>query len=546
MISSCSSSNSSGQTARDLSLPDQLTIQPEDYFKGSNNISNNNINVGTELINSRTKAFEELVELNVFLKERIATIKEEKQIEEDDVKEDDPNKTRVQRAMTRFTAFEKRFLTEESGESIQGDFEGWNQEILDNWKKKFSLLLSQKCNSEIEKQEMEKKMFAFFDQRAAEMRNELGASSNMDNVFSLFKKMLECELSHMNKHEEFTKIMFACPAKKQQADKATIPIAKKLKAKETALGALKCAVDIVEARFKERIQAIKDDLSVPAKIVEEEPVEERSIKLSKEEKKEQAQELDQLVEWINSDSKGKKRAKKKSRQKSQQVKKVPQRPAKASQPKNTPLQRSQSERPDAVAATFAQKSAQLCERLFLGHPLRVHERVYKRWMTRDIGTLRKALPGYSEKNDTQLLLERAKHYLPGVDRLAVSSLARQVYGFVTERDGIGFFCRLDYNGEKYYGPVECGIDGDLLFHCYLSVKTAEQIAQMGAQNLLEAQSGGPSEDPSAAPWESNAHYTKEVSEDGNVTMTYYSKAKKGVETHRLTIYPIRDEQLLGL
>lgn len=86
------------------------------------------------------------------------------------------------------------------------------------------------------------------------------------------------------------------------------------------------------------------------------------------------------------------------------------------------------------------------------------------------------LKRYEELDDEDIAIQRARHYLPGVEKLLADPKDCAKYAFKTSR-GYGLFCELHVNKTQEYGVLYFGIDGKKIFHRYFEPIRDEQKIQ---------------------------------------------------------------------
>lgn len=196
------------------------------------------------------------------------------------------------------------------------------------------------------------------------------------------------------------------------------------------------------------------------------------------------------------------------------------------------------------------KFAQLQQKLFKISPITSLWRVTRKWVPLSGERLKSNLEEtYHSLSEEELLFERAKHFLPALDRVISERTARRVYSFITDR-GVGLFCNLLYNHKKIFGIVYYGIHFSqtkktFIFHRYFSETPIEKISQANIpalkKDLLKAESVSAEELNTSAEegWVSSIEDDLQVNADATVSIVH--PANRG--GHKLTVYPIHPELL---
>lgn len=176
----------------------------------------------------------------------------------------------------------------------------------------------------------------------------------------------------------------------------------------------------------------------------------------------------------------------------------------------------------------------------------LHPRVGKRWESKEINKL-KEIDGYAGLTEEELRLQRAMHFLPGLDKVLAHPVAKVAYFFPTDR-GAGAFCRLTYAGESHYGIVYYGYkeqEGNLqIYHRYLSKNSPETLIPERLRELakdIESRALGEEEDGcSPEDWQVvSGNCQMLIDADGTMTITH-TKKQGG---HVLTVFPVQPELL---
>lgn len=139
---------------------------------------------------------------------------------------------------------------------------------------------------------------------------------------------------------------------------------------------------------------------------------------------------------------------------------------------------------------------------------------------------------YQNLTDEQIFEQRAKHYLPGTERLLKDSSYRTIYAFPTDL-GFGLVVQLTFNQLPRNGILYIGInDRQHVFHKYFEevnfTTSNSNIFQDKEKINLE-------KNEAAEEWSSNYKYTLDISETGVLKFTY--------SDHDIRIFPIRQDLL---
>lgn len=173
-----------------------------------------------------------------------------------------------------------------------------------------------------------------------------------------------------------------------------------------------------------------------------------------------------------------------------------------------------------------------------------HFRVTSRWRSKNLDELRQLVDKvngelvtrYLHLKDEDLLLQRAYHYLPGIEKLLIDPISRRKYTFKTER-GFGMIAKLFNQAVSYDGIIYFGVDTretdkniqHIVYHKYFTtIDNLNQIFSDSTERLQEESDDNPEE------WHSVG--TSSITQQKNGLLDVRFKK----ETHRLSIYPIRN------
>lgn len=129
--------------------------------------------------------------------------------------------------------------------------------------------------------------------------------------------------------------------------------------------------------------------------------------------------------------------------------------------------------------------------------------------------------------------QRARHYLPGLEKILSHAGFREVYSQQTSR-GEAFWAELNYGDGSEFGLVYLGLDGGRIYHCYFEPTDAsDDIFQLLKPDMDQPEP------------EENAHegfigipkYEFSIDEQNILTVTYPK------EKHSLRIYPLQEKRL---
>lgn len=189
-------------------------------------------------------------------------------------------------------------------------------------------------------------------------------------------------------------------------------------------------------------------------------------------------------------------------------------------------------------------SMKVARDLQTNHKLKVleHPRVTMRWKSRELSVIRGYDSGrYAQMRDAQLKVQRARHYLPGLERIISSNETRELYSFATPQGSRGIFCEIKYaNGRIEEGVVYIGYGQDnknLMIHRYFEPyenfhNQIDIFAGRGSENIEPANNEN---------WKCDSTYLFEkIEADGTIHMTFSN------EDHSLRIFPTRPQEAARL
>lgn len=168
-----------------------------------------------------------------------------------------------------------------------------------------------------------------------------------------------------------------------------------------------------------------------------------------------------------------------------------------------------------------------------------HPRI-QRWRTANLAQIREfkdmdaegqSLMHYKNLSDDELKQQRAKHYLPGTERLIMDTGFRKQYAFPTNR-GYGMLARFSFNGSTVNGILYLGInDQATLFHKYF-----EEVEFSSSQkNLLkdDEKSSLAETGINTTDWQSDHNFDVQVMENDVFKFSY-------ADGHSICIYPLHN------
>ncbi|WP_068467062.1 hypothetical protein [Candidatus Protochlamydia phocaeensis] len=170
----------------------------------------------------------------------------------------------------------------------------------------------------------------------------------------------------------------------------------------------------------------------------------------------------------------------------------------------------------------------------------------RRWKTKNPGEIRffidhdaegKQILRYRDLTDEQILEQRARHFLPGIERLLKDPQICKIYGFPTDR-GYGLIAQLYFNQNYHNGVIYFGVDErNAIFHKYFEERQFSDVKknifldeqQENIERALE-------ENEREGEWKSNQDFTIDISDKGVFKFTYSSD-------HYISIFPIQTDLL---
>lgn len=165
-----------------------------------------------------------------------------------------------------------------------------------------------------------------------------------------------------------------------------------------------------------------------------------------------------------------------------------------------------------------------------------HPRIH-RWKTEDVSTIRNfvdrddrggQISRYNHLSEKDIRIQRARHYLPGTERLLKDPSYRSIYAFETNR-GYGMACRLSYNNIKQEGILYFGVGDDkTIFHKYFEDQDFDTLNE----DIFEDQEVRDSDlTENFEDWEVKGDFSLDVSPNGILTFGY--------SDHMLEVLPLK-------
>lgn len=171
------------------------------------------------------------------------------------------------------------------------------------------------------------------------------------------------------------------------------------------------------------------------------------------------------------------------------------------------------------------------------------ERVSKRWQTTDCSVLRaledkdksrQPILRYKHLTDAEILKQRARHYLPGADRILSNGLFREIFSFSHGQEGFGMMAELDHgNGVCEWGYLFFGIDGNRVYHRYFEPIYGKEKRGRSVSDSKDSFDHSSSCDD----WNDTVGFAYSMGSNGVLSLTFSG------EKHSLHIYPLRKDLL---
>lgn len=168
------------------------------------------------------------------------------------------------------------------------------------------------------------------------------------------------------------------------------------------------------------------------------------------------------------------------------------------------------------------------------------ERVTKRWKTKDCSLVREfvdinkhgsKVQRYLYLSDDEISKQRARHYLPGIDRILSNKTFRDIYAFPSQ-EGFGLMGEINYGDYSEHGVVYVGIDGKKIYHRYF-----ESMVHVANRNIFTSPPVRTSEPLTQEGWVSKEPFAFAMNSRGVLTLSYPG------EKHSLSIHPLRVDLL---
>lgn len=171
-----------------------------------------------------------------------------------------------------------------------------------------------------------------------------------------------------------------------------------------------------------------------------------------------------------------------------------------------------------------------------------HPRVTDRWKDATVDVIREFDDGkYQNRDDEELAVQRARHYLPGLEKIVKSEQLRDLYNYQTSRGADMLRCRIKYaNGKKEEGAVYLGYgkqEKDLMIHRYFepyeNFATGQEVFSGKPMPEVENDTENSSETTSLSTFE-------KIKKDGSLKLTFVG------EEHKLYILPMKVNKVAEL
>lgn len=195
------------------------------------------------------------------------------------------------------------------------------------------------------------------------------------------------------------------------------------------------------------------------------------------------------------------------------------------------------------ASTISKKEQVICN-LFDRNDSTVSElpRVTLRWRSKNPDDLRKLTDyvqgrlfhRYERMSNEALALQRAQHYLPGIETILAAPIARDKYAFSTNK-GYGMTAKLVTKCASFDGVVYFGIEtleADEKVHLKIYHKYFEQVATIEAV-FNDAMEADQDEEESSEGWKSVGTFSITPRKDDKLDVCFED------EDHTLVIYPLK-------
>ncbi len=196
-----------------------------------------------------------------------------------------------------------------------------------------------------------------------------------------------------------------------------------------------------------------------------------------------------------------------------------------------------STRPTRKKVSPQQLKARYLQSLYQRKSNNEHPRVTKRWQTQDPDIIRQ-YKGYEGLSADEILYQRARHYLPGIEKIFAEPKDRKIYTFPTD-SGVGMFCAFNYQDDTEFGAIYFGIGktDKVIFHKYFKPIEPSELAKSAIFHDSVAVSVEEDGIVDEGEWKHTLKYQFDLAENGVVKVKYPG------ESHYIEVYPLRKDLL---
>lgn len=176
-----------------------------------------------------------------------------------------------------------------------------------------------------------------------------------------------------------------------------------------------------------------------------------------------------------------------------------------------------------------------------GNTVEELSRVTQRWRSKNLNDLKKLtdyqngfpVHSYQEMSAEELTLQRARHFLPGIETILAAPDARAKYAFATNK-GYGMLTMLVIKNKTYEGVIYFGLETQIVKgneHLKIYHKYFEQVS--GFDEVFSDIIDSPEDlNELSEGWESVGPYSITCRKDGKLDVCFQN------EEHKLVIYPL--------
>jgi hypothetical protein len=169
-------------------------------------------------------------------------------------------------------------------------------------------------------------------------------------------------------------------------------------------------------------------------------------------------------------------------------------------------------------------------------------RVTQRWITQDPEIIRQfwdrnkhgdLVQRYLGMSDEKIEVQRAFHYLPGIEKILVNTDHRRIYTFPSDK-GYGIFAELIVNKENYNGTIYFGIgmEDKVVFHKYFEERKPDDT---NINAIFLDKEDAPRNNKEGKNWECTTNQSFEMDEKGVLTIKFDG------EDHYIRLFPVRKD-----